>query len=358
MKLKSTLLFLTLLCYCKLFAYDFLKDGYSYTIIKRTTPFEIALSPGSEYSGEITIPATVLYHDTLFTVTTIEGSTFYNRSITKVNIPNTVTTIAPLAFEACLGLKSITIPATVMNIADVSFLDCQYLVEINVDANNPNYASQNGVLYNKNFTQLITYPIGLGPSFIVPNSVKIIGHSSFYNCSALSQITLPTQLERIEEGAFAKCTNLLSISLPPTLSFLDNVSFFQCTGLKSVEVRTMDPIDISNKFWVFKSVSATLYVPKGAKSNYLIAPGWCDFTNIIEVATAIPSSHTEKIEIKSINHNIVISGGSKDSSVKVFSLSGELVKTQNIEDSKTAITIAKGNYIVQIGDITQKVIVK
>lgn len=358
MRLKITLLFLTLICFYNLFAYDFQKDGYSYTILKRTAPFEIALSYGSDYYGEITIPSTVLYHDTLFTVSTIAGSTFYQKSITKVNIPNTVTTIAPLAFEACNGLKSVTIPATVLNIGDVSFMDCQNLVEINVEASNPNYSSQNGVLYNKDFTQLISYPAGLGSSFTVPNTVKIIGHSSFYNCSTLSQITLPNQLEKIEEGAFAKCTHLISISLPSTLSFLDNVSFFECKGLKSIYVHTMTPIDISNKFGVFSSVSATLYVPIGAKPNYVIASGWSDFRDIVEAATAVSSLHKEKMEIKSMNNSIVISSDMIATTVKIFSLSGELVKEQNIDSDKMVITISKGSYIVQAGDYAQKVVVK
>lgn len=79
--------------------------------------------------------------------------------ITSINIPNNVVSIGKDAFNGCKNIKSITIPKSVENIGEFAFLNCNSLTSINVDNNNSYYCSIDGVLYNKNKTEIISYPI-------------------------------------------------------------------------------------------------------------------------------------------------------------------------------------------------------
>lgn len=71
-----------------------------------------------------------------------------------------VTSIEDSAFEDCDLLTSITIPDSVTSIGICAFCSCNLLTGINVDAANQNYSSIDGVLFNKNATELICYPGG------------------------------------------------------------------------------------------------------------------------------------------------------------------------------------------------------
>jgi len=64
------------------------------------------------------------------------------------------------AFAYCESLKSITIPASVWYLGgdDDCFNGCTSLESINVAEGNEYYAFRDGVLYNADFTELLTYP--------------------------------------------------------------------------------------------------------------------------------------------------------------------------------------------------------
>lgn len=84
-------------------------------------------------------------------------------NLTEVNIPPfieglPVTEISNSAFDNCQIIEKITIPQTITKIGDLAFRWCPTLIEINVHADNTAYSSVDGILYNKNRTELIKYP--------------------------------------------------------------------------------------------------------------------------------------------------------------------------------------------------------
>ena len=62
------------------------------------------------------------------------------------------------AFEGCRSLTRVELPAGLTEIDSTAFEGCSSLMEIIVDENNPEYMSQDGVLYDKNQKRLICCP--------------------------------------------------------------------------------------------------------------------------------------------------------------------------------------------------------
>ena len=118
-------------------------------------------------------------------------------------VPDGVTSVYWYAFRECSLLTSITIPKSVNSIKDYSIMRCNSLMEINVSSDNANYCSENGVLFNKAKTELITYPSGkTEPKYIIPDSVRKIGDLAFKNCTSLKSIIIPESITEIKSKAF------------------------------------------------------------------------------------------------------------------------------------------------------------
>ena len=57
----------------------------------------------NEYSGDIVIPESITYENSKYSVTSIGESTFFKCSgLTSITIPNSVTSIAEVAFSLCI----------------------------------------------------------------------------------------------------------------------------------------------------------------------------------------------------------------------------------------------------------------
>jgi len=168
-------------------------------------------------------------------VTTIGNYAFSGcGSLTSITIPNSVTTIENHAFSYCTSLTSITIPNSVTTIGDYAFSYCTSLTSINVESENNSYASENGVLFNKNKTTLICCPEGKTGAYVIPNSVTTIGNQAFSYCTSLTSITIPNSVTTIEYSAFFSCTSLTSIAIPNSVTTIGDGAFSDCTSLTSI----------------------------------------------------------------------------------------------------------------------------
>ena len=119
-------------------------------------------------------------------VTSISDSAFYScGSLTSVTIPDSVKSIAYCAFYWCSSLTSVMIGKGVESIADYAFAYCPSLKEITVDPANAYFSSDaNGVLFNKDKTELITLP-GASTLCEIPEAVTSIADGAFVGCQKL-----------------------------------------------------------------------------------------------------------------------------------------------------------------------------
>ena len=158
---------------------------------------------------------------------------FWNcTGLTSITIQNGVTSIGTGAFWNCTGLTSITIPSSVTSIGVNVFYNCTGLTDITVDSNNSSFCSESGVLFNKDKTTLIYYPLGKNDSsYTIPDGVTVIEQYAFYCNSKLTSVTIPSGVTSIGEMAFRECSGLTSVIVPSSVTSIEYNAFWCCFNL-------------------------------------------------------------------------------------------------------------------------------
>ena len=123
---RFILLLALLLAASTAMAYDFEVGGIYYS---KGRPNEVDVTYKDDtynsYSGSVTIPSTVTYQGTTYTVVGIDWCTFYRcTGLTGVTLPNTIQRIGSSAFSRCTALTGITIPNSVTEINYCAFSNC------------------------------------------------------------------------------------------------------------------------------------------------------------------------------------------------------------------------------------------
>lgn len=71
---------------------------------------------------------------------------------------------------------------------------------------------------------------------VLPESLKSIGSSAFWDCESLKHIHLPNSILSIGENAFSFCKSLQSITLPEALIYIGEDAFDDCLSLRSIYI--------------------------------------------------------------------------------------------------------------------------
>ena len=134
--------------------------------------------------------------------------------------------------------NDLTIPDSVTSIGGGAFYGCTGLTSITVKEDNPNYSSDEyGVLFNKDKTMLIQYPIGnTRTSYTIPDSVTSIGNGAFYECTGLKSVTIPDSVTSIGSCVFEDCTGLTSVTIGNSVTSIGNNAFRDCTRLTNITI--------------------------------------------------------------------------------------------------------------------------
>lgn len=250
------------------------------------------------YSGAVAIPSVVTYNEIEYSVTSIGERAFWGsedmtsilipNSITKIGerafsscknllsitIPNSVTEIGYKSFGDCKSLVTVTIPSSIISLGDFSFWGCSSLTSINVETGNINYASIDGILFNKDKTILLECPGGKQGSYVVPDGVTAVYAMAFCECRGLVSVEIPNSVTNIGENAFQECNNLKNVIIGSTVKVLEKEAFYSCSAIETITCYSQRPPTVNQDALYGLDYSTIVYVPADYLNTYKMHDVW------------------------------------------------------------------------------------
>ena len=302
----------------------------------------------------------------------IGDATFYNcANLTEVDIPDGVTDIGYAAFGRCSNLAKADLPSNLRTVGEAAFAECIKLTEINLpdkltsvgnmafattaiknisipknlssigqyafitmaiegfsvsEQNNYFSTDSSGVLFNKNKTQLLSYPWAKNDeTYTVPATVKTIADGGFYGATNLKKVVVSEGVKTIGEMSFILCEGLTEIELPYSLETIGAYAFAECTNLGKVtypgkeamwqcinigegnEKLTDAQFVYGDKYNVYKSVSEPEdlnYNIQDNEENIAVVSIFDDLEDIINGGTNNSTPESKEDEIATITKTI------------------------------------------------------
>ncbi len=213
-------------------------------------------------------------------------------SLTSVNFGDNVKVIPAYSFKDCTELRYATLSNSVEKIGMEAFKDCSSLSFIEIPMSVKKVESKafykSGIyepVYNEN---MFIYYAGNDTEYKIPDGIKVISETAFYENETLMSITIPNSVIRIDDyafneakalenitipnsvkeigpNAFRYCVKLKSITLPNAITTIENETFLGCVELKSITLpNSVEYIGNNILYWCDNLESVTL--PKSIKS--------------------------------------------------------------------------------------------
>ncbi len=295
----------------------------------------------------------------------------------EIVIPDTyngkpVKALADNAFEYCGSLTSITLPACIQSIPTSAFSGCVSLESIKINGVSDYYATNDGILYNSDLTQVIFVPsakteiiltcditdsmfegnmtlkkvvIAEGVTSIgdnafsecygligvtISDTVTSIGNSAFRGCSNLTNIIIGNGVTSIGSEAFSYCTNLTNLTIPNGVTSIPSYAFYGCSDLTSITVPNSVTSIGDYAFYDCRALTNISYTGD--------IKGWCSISGLVELMSNKENGITLTIGGKKIAGKLVIPNGVTSIGDGAFYFC----------ESLTSVTITNG--VTSIGD--------
>ena len=257
-------------------------------------------------------------------VSRIYSEAFKGRRATVIHLPNSLTDIGVSSFANCYRLTSIEIPSSVTSIGASGFCNCSVLTSVTFGEN-----SQLTSIGNDR-TGRTFFNCSSLTSINIPSRVTTIGEYTFSGCTNLTSITfsqdsqmttfgglqgcgnitsitIPDSVTSIGWSALFDCHSLTSVTIPSGVTSINTYAFYRCTSLTSITILATTPPALGTDTFT-NTNNCPIYVPSGSVETYKATSGWSDYASRIQaiqptiqtkwIAT-YSDSHTESAECDS-----------------------------------------------------------
>ena len=255
--MKQIVLLLMMCFPTLLWGNEVVQNGISYSIDEEKETAEvIGYDQSSSY---VTIPSTINVDGKVYSVVSI-GKSAFDRSdkLLEVTIEDGVEEIKKYAFYACRYLRSVKLPATLKSVGSYAFWNSLSLSNIynpasltdlsakafteggmsayEVSPDNPVYSSEDGIMFNKDKTELLHFPAKKQvESYSIPEKVEKIVEFAFES-NQLNEVIFHDKLLSIDDYAFFLCENLAKADVPNSVEFVGESAFSRCYNLKEAHL--------------------------------------------------------------------------------------------------------------------------
>ena len=320
-----TVLFLSIL---SIEARSFVSNGIYYNIITSVSPYNVAVTSGVSYVGDLVIPSTVSYNDTVYSVTSINQNTFYGcSSLTSLYLPNTINSIGIGAFYGCSGLTS-----------------------INLENNNPYFTFVDGILYNKIQSQIIYCKTTKLGKIELLKTVTTIGTGAFYGCSGVTSVLIPNSVSSIGSQAFYNCSGLATVTIGDTLNtgtkatiYIQSTAFSGCTGLTTLSLN----VPVASYYYPFQNLSSLKTLVIG---NSVTAIDYSAFSTLSGLTKVILG----RADLSPVTISVSTGAFSGSTNFDILNLNCNLQITNYSTGASSPFskisTLSIGNWVTSLGD--------
>ena len=220
----------------------FVLDGVTYIVTGENT---VGIKDVESSLTEIVINEKVTKE---YTVTSIEEDGFYWSEATKIQLPNTITIIKNAGIYSCDNLVELNIPTGLTKLEDYALAYLPKITSITIPegvteipkscfANNTSMTEinlpdgitkiDNGAFYKCPIT-----------TFEFPDQCVSVGNNVFQLAESLTNVVLNEKLESFGEGTFRQCKSLTTINLQDAINIkelTDNL-FVECNALSDITI--------------------------------------------------------------------------------------------------------------------------
>ena len=189
----------------------------------------ILIYPGGKEDKSFEIPNGVKY---------IEEDAFYGaKNLEEIKIPDSVKQIGNYAFAGCKSLTNLVLPGGAKLQIDGGIISgCSNLESIEIQGDNEDFATQDGILYNKDKSKLIICPDGRKDDVDILDTVTRIEDFAFAGCTYIKNVQIPNSVKSIGVDAFYECNSLERITIPRSVDCIEDSAISEKSGIKEIWV--------------------------------------------------------------------------------------------------------------------------
>lgn len=260
---------------------------------------EVVLYP-NDYSGFVTVPATVEHEGKTYTVTEIDGidsgiyQGVFGQNVTGVELPDCITSFKNEVFFIT-NITEVKLPKNLKSMSGLVFFSLKLLEELEI-----------------------------------PDGVTELGKYAIYGCPALQTLTLGTQLTTIGSNALTFNTSLTTLRI-------------KATTPPSLDAEAFGPEGTPENI--------TVIIPTGCKEAYETAWASFGFKEFVEEDMGSVTSIASESELaySLIDGGIKLSANNFDNGIaQIYSLSGQLLSTTSVINQTIQVELEPGLYILNV----------